>query len=64
MKLLGMGKYIKMGMGGLFSLIKKPFNGRTNSFGQIYKRGCFTWFLIIRSCKKGGKISQIHFPVI
>ena len=26
--------------------------------------GCFTWGLLIRSCKWGEKVPQMHFPVI
>ena len=25
---------------------------------------CFIWALMIRSCNRGGKVSQMHFPII
>ena len=69
MKLLELGKDMKIkhsvsspkSIGRLF--LKKSLHGGANSFGQIYG-GCFTWRLMIRSCKGGGKVSQVHFPVI
>ena len=47
--------------GGVF--LKKLCMGEQTLLGK-FKGGCFTWGLMIRSCKGGGKVSQVHFPVI
>ena len=47
--------------------LKKALDGGTNFLRQICGgggRGCFTWELIMRSCKGGVKVSQMTFPVI
>ena len=31
---------------------------------KVFHSENFTWGLMIKSCKGGGKISQMHFPII
>ena len=48
-------------MWGLFPL--KSFAQGNNVFEQTYG-GLFYMGPMIKSCKGGGKVSQMHFPVI
>ena len=58
MKLLEMEKdmKIKHSVSSLFFL-KKLFE----NLGTEAEGGCFTWSLIIKSCKGGGKVLKMHF---
>ena len=59
---------LTQGMGRLFFLLKR-FSWGTKFSGKIYGGGggggcCFTRDLMIKSCKKGGKVLEKHFPLI
>ena len=53
---------LKKKYGGTFFLNKLCMEEQT--FLGKFMRGYFTSGLMIRSCKRRGKVSQMHFPVI
>ena len=74
MKLLEMGKDMKIKhsisilleyKGSFF--LEKALHERTNFFRKNFffgRGGCFTWGLMVRSCKGGRKVSRMHFSII